>query len=114
LAKARLDRDDGRAGYGDGLFIPAVPVFSLDFLDPDAASFPQVVARLFDAAQKARVIFELIVAPFILGREAYQHAGWFSVAGNHDLLALGFTQSISTVERPRSNCFSFAIRVRLC
>ena len=61
LAKARLDKDDGRAGYADGLFVPAVPVFSLDILDPDAASFPQAGSRFRDEAQKARVVFELEV-----------------------------------------------------
>jgi hypothetical protein len=51
------------------------PEISLDILDPDAAAFPQAVARLLDAAQEARVVFELIIEPIVLGREAYQQPG---------------------------------------
>ena len=52
----------------------------------------QALARTLDAAQKPRVIFELIVEPVILGREPDQQSGRFSLAGNDDLLTLGFAQ----------------------
>ena len=45
-----------------------------------------------DAASEARIVFELIVEPVIFGREAYQQSGWFSVAGNDNLLGFGFVQ----------------------
>jgi hypothetical protein len=72
--------------------MPSIAASLLDILDPDAAPIPQALSRLLDAAQKPRVIFELIVEPFILRRETYQHTGWFAVAGNDDLLAFGFAQ----------------------
>jgi hypothetical protein len=72
--------------------IVSFAAFSLDILDPDTVPLAQAIARLFDAAQKARVVFDLIVQPVILRREADQQSGWFSVAGNYDLLALGFAQ----------------------
>ncbi len=50
----------------------------------------KLVSGLFDAAQEARVVFELMVEPVILGREADQQSGRFSVAGDHDLLPFGF------------------------
>jgi len=50
----------------------------------------KLVSGLFDAAQEARVVFELMVEPVILGREADQQSGRFSVAGDDDLLAFGF------------------------
>ena len=40
-------------------------------LDPDAATLPQAVTRPLDTAQEARVVFELIIEPIVLGREAY-------------------------------------------
>lgn len=58
--------------YGDSLLNARQFGASLDILDPNAAPGPQAPSRAIDAAQKARVIFELIVAPFILGREADQ------------------------------------------
>ena len=57
---------------------------------PDAAPRPQAVPRLLDAAQKARVVFELMIGPIFLGREADQHPDRSSVAGNNDLLGFGF------------------------
>jgi hypothetical protein len=49
-------------------------------------------ACTLDAAQKARVVFELMAEPVILGSEADQHSGRFSIAGNDDLLTLGFVR----------------------
>jgi len=69
-----------------------VPEVSLDILDPDAATFSQALSRLLDAAQEARIVFELIVEPIVLGCEAYQHPGRLSVAGDDNLFVLGFTQ----------------------
>jgi hypothetical protein len=66
--------------------------FLLDILDPDAAALSQAVARLLNPAQEAWIVFELIIKPIVLGREADQQSGWFTVAGNNDLLALGFAQ----------------------
>jgi hypothetical protein len=60
-------------GYGDSLQFTRcfnVPSFSLEFLTPDAASRPQALSRLLDAAQKARIVFEPIIEPIILGPEA--------------------------------------------
>ena len=54
--------------------IPAVTLFSLDILDPDAAPLPQALSRVFDAAQEPRVVLEPIIEPIILGREADQHS----------------------------------------
>ena len=65
---------------------------SFDILDPYPAALPQAVARPFDAAQKARVIFELVVEPVILGPEADKQSGRFPVAGDDDLLVFGFAQ----------------------
>jgi len=47
---------------------------------------------MFDAAQKAPVVFEPVVEPVVLGREADEHSGRFPVAGDDDLLAFGFAQ----------------------
>jgi hypothetical protein len=78
--------------YGNSLLDGSVRGFSLDILDPDAAPLAQALPRLFDAAQKARIIFELIIEPIILGREADQQSGRFPVAGDDDLLSFGFAQ----------------------
>jgi hypothetical protein len=53
--------------------------------------------RLLDAAQEARIVFDLIVAPVILGREADQQSGRFSIAGNDDLLVLGLAQKLGEI-----------------
>jgi len=45
----------------------AIAVSSLDILDPDAAPRPHALSRMFDAAQKARVVFEPVVEPVVLG-----------------------------------------------
>ena len=66
--------------------------FLLNILDPDAVPLAQAIARLFDAAQKARVVFELVVEPVILGRETHQHSGRLAAAGDDDFLAFGFAQ----------------------
>ena len=63
-----------------------------DILDSDAASLPQALSRLLDSAQEAWIVFELIIEPVVLGREAYQHAGRLSAAGNDNLLSFGFVQ----------------------
>lgn len=76
----------------DSLLGGSAPGFLLDIFDPDAAPLPQALSRLLDAAQEARVAFELVVEPVILGPEAYQHPGRFSVAGDDNLLAFGFAQ----------------------
>jgi hypothetical protein len=69
----------------ENLFNSAVPGFSLDILDSDAAPLPHAVARrTLDAAQEARAVFEL-VERVVLGPEADQHSGWF-------LLPFGFAQ----------------------
>src|SRR4029077_19677327 len=47
---------------------------------------------LFDAAHEARVVFELIIEPIIVRRQADQHPDRFPVAGDDDLLAFGFAQ----------------------
>ena len=47
---------------------------------------------MLDAAEKARVVFELIVEPVVFGREADQQSSGFSVTGDNDLLALSFAQ----------------------
>ena len=62
----------------------------LHILDLDAVSLAQAFSRLLDAAQKPWVVFEPIIEPVILGREADQQSGRFSVAGDDDLLAFGF------------------------
>jgi len=43
---------------------------SLNFLDPDTPAGLQALARLLDAVQKPRVVFELTIEPIVLGREA--------------------------------------------
>ena len=80
------------SNYGDSLLSRSVRGFSLDILDPDASTLPQAPPRLFDAAQQARVVFEPIIEPVILGPEADQHADQFPVRGNDDLLAFGFAR----------------------
>jgi hypothetical protein len=77
---------------GAALFRPTGCWRSLDVLDPDPAPFPQAIARLLDAMQEPRVVFELAVEPIILGGEAYQHSSWFPVAGYNDCVSLGFAQ----------------------
>ena len=47
---------------------------------------------MLDAAQKARVVFEPIIEPVTLGPEADHHPGRLSIAGDDDLLAVGFAQ----------------------
>jgi len=42
-----------------------------------SATLPGPLARTLDAAEKPRVIFEQIVEPVILGREADQQSGGF-------------------------------------
>jgi hypothetical protein len=49
----------------------------------------QAVVRLVYAAQEARIVFQLIVEPVILGRESDQQSGRSSIACNNDLLAFG-------------------------
>ena len=43
---------------------------SPNFLDPDTPAGLQALARLLDAVQKPRVVFELTIEPIVLGREA--------------------------------------------
>jgi hypothetical protein len=62
---------------------------------------PQAVARPVDAAQKARIIFELIIKPVFLGSEVDKHTRWFTVASDDDLLA-----SASRRNRERSPLIS--------
>jgi len=76
---------------------------SFEILHPDAAALPQALARTLDAAHKARVIFELIIKPVILGREADQQSGWFSIAGDDNLLGFRFAQ------KPRDILLDFRI-----
>jgi hypothetical protein len=52
----------------------------------------QAISRAFDAAQKPRIVFELIIEPIILGYEADQQFGRVSAAGDHDLVTHGFAQ----------------------
>jgi hypothetical protein len=62
--------------------------FSLDnILNSDTTPLPQALSGLFYAAQQARVVFEAVIEPVILGPEADQHPGRFPVAGDDDLLA---------------------------
>ena len=80
---------------------------SLDILDPDAAVRPEARSRLFDAAQKPRVVFEPIIKPIIAGSEADQHPGRFPVPGDDDFFALGFAQ------KPREVALEFDSGIRL-
>ena len=66
--------------------------YSLDILNPDAAPLAQALSRLLDAAQEARVVFEPMIEPVILGPETYRHSGGSAVSGDDDLLAFGFAQ----------------------
>jgi|SRR5690349_3439769 len=76
-----------------GFRAPGAPLRrSFDILNPDPATLPQALARTLDAAQKARVVFGLVIEPVVLRRDADQHSGRFSIAGNDDLLTLGFVQ----------------------
>jgi hypothetical protein len=61
--------------------ILAVPEFLLNIIDPDLAALSQAAVRLLDAAQEARIVFELMIKPVILGRETDQQSGCFSVTG---------------------------------
>jgi thiamine pyrophosphate-dependent acetolactate synthase large subunit-like protein len=84
-------------GYYAGITVtvhpfPAVPGFSLDVLDPEAAPLPQAIAGMLDAAQKTRVTFELVIQPIALSPEADQRSGRLPVAGDDNLLAFGFAQ----------------------
>jgi hypothetical protein len=47
---------------------------------------------LFDAAQEPRIIFEPVIKPAILGCEADQQSGRFSIAGDDDPFAFSFAQ----------------------
>jgi hypothetical protein len=46
--------------------------FSIGVFDSNAAPGSQAVTRSLDAAQKTRIIFEPIIKPVALGREADQ------------------------------------------
>ena len=71
--------------------------FSLEILDPDAAPLAQARPCVVDAAQKARVVFEAVIEPVVLGGEADQHSGRFATSGDDDLLGLGFAQQTRQV-----------------
>ena len=45
---------------------------SIGVFDSNAAPGPQAVTRSLDSAQKTRIIFEPIIKPLALGREANQ------------------------------------------
>ena len=64
----------------------------LNLLDLNTTPLLQALACLLEAAQEARVVFELIVKPIVLQREADQHAGRLPIAGDYDLLVLDFAQ----------------------
>jgi hypothetical protein len=81
--------------------MPAVSGFLPDILDSDTAPLSQAVSRVFDVAQKARVVFEPTIEPIILGPEADQQSGRFPIAGDDDSLAFGFAQ------KPREGVLDF-------
>src|SRR5580700_1566693 len=70
---------------------------SPDIFNPDAPPCLQAVSRLVDAAQEARIAFELIIKSVFLGPEAYQHPGRFAVTGDNYLPAFGFAQKAREV-----------------
>jgi hypothetical protein len=66
--------------------------FSFNILDPDAAALSEALPRLFNATEKAHIVFESIVEPVVLGSEAYQHTDRLPVPSDDDLFALGVAQ----------------------
>jgi hypothetical protein len=58
----------------------------------EVAPRAQALSSLVDAAKKPRIVFASVIDPIILGPEADQYPGQFSVADNYDLLIFSFTQ----------------------
>src|SRR5260370_30577841 len=69
----------------------------LHIIDLHAAAGLQMLSRPFDSLEKARVVFQAIVEPVIFGLEADQHSGRLSMAGDDDLVLLGFSQKAREV-----------------
>jgi hypothetical protein len=50
-------------------------LFRFEIFQPHAAPFLQVLARLLDPTQKARIIFQAVIEPVVLRLETDQNPG---------------------------------------
>jgi hypothetical protein len=57
----------------------------LDVFQPNSMPRAQAFARLFDSAQKARVVFEAVFEPIFFRLESDQHPGRLAMTGNDNL-----------------------------
>ena len=104
LGKMRAD-EPGGAGDQDShmdakyslpdLFSEAAELFQRDLGCCKSSNLtPRPVRRLWrsfiDAPKETGIVLQAVVEPFILCAETDQHAGRFAVAGDDNLLCLGF------------------------
>src|SRR3954453_411380 len=67
-------------------------LFGFQLLQPRSAPRTQAAPRLFDAIQKAWVVFEPVVEPVLFRFESDQNAGRLAVPRDDDLLRLRLTK----------------------
>ena len=88
-------------------------LFRFDVFQPDPAPCMQAVARLFDSAQKSRIVWKTIFEPVFFRFKTDQDPSRLALTRDNDLLRLGLAQISGQVVFDSESGTSFTSTLRI-